>query len=304
MMPDSNPSKSVKHHLVSMGLQKNFATVDKKLTILSAADGRVVEYQRPTKRNWVVSHFNSIKTLESFDPSFENEWSRLEATSLRRIREIQIGNCEPVHLRAVATVFAIHIVRSEAFEVCRNTVYHCNSENLVDVVANDTRLRDRFIAVCGRPPGQQELESRVRDYATQLEDSRRGFVGSMINAYNTIVEMLSKYRIQIVQSIPTLPGFVLGDVPVVHANLEQGRFGFRDNLAVGDSDIIIGALTRTTVACFTVKKEESRRVGTASKVQQINNLFVRAALREVACHPNDTLAVKRLCVNKLPLKRP
>lgn len=40
MMPDSYPSKSVKHHLVSMGLQKNFATVDKKLTILSAADGR------------------------------------------------------------------------------------------------------------------------------------------------------------------------------------------------------------------------------------------------------------------------
>lgn len=51
-----------------MGLQKNFATVDKKLTILSAADGGVVEYQRPTKRNWVVSHFNSVKTLESFDP--------------------------------------------------------------------------------------------------------------------------------------------------------------------------------------------------------------------------------------------
>lgn len=102
----------------------------------------------------------------------------------------------------------MHIVRSEAFEACRNTVYHCNSENLVDVVASDTRLRDRFIAVRGRPPEQQELESMVRDYATQLEDSRRGFVGSMMNAYNTIVEMLSKYRIQIVQSIPALPGFV------------------------------------------------------------------------------------------------
>lgn len=201
-------------------------------------------------------------------------------------------------------MFAIHIVRSEAFEVCRNTVHHCNSENLVDVVANDTRLRDRFIAVRGRPPEQQELESMVRYYATQLEESRRGFVGSMINAYYSIVQMLSNYRIQIVQSIAALPGFVLGDVPVVHANLEQGRFGFRDNLAVGDSDIILGALTRRTVACFTAKKELNVRVRTASKVQKINNIFVRAALREVACHPDDAVAVKRLCVNKLTLQRP
>jgi len=80
---------------------------------------------------------------------------------------------------------------------------------------------------------------------------------------------------------------------VVHAALKDNRFGFRDHLALGDADFIIGPLTRTTAACFTVRPLNPVLVTTRKRLDTINAIFLRAALAEVACHPADAKAVRQ-----------
>ena len=84
-----------------------------------------------------------------------------------------------------------------------------------------------------------------------------------------------------------LPGFVLGDVPVVHYQPTDGRFGFDSDLAIGDAGSIIGAITRRKAVLFTTRPEPSVRTVDRAGVYRINALLIRGASHEVACHPDD-----------------
>ena len=98
--------------------------------------------------------------------------------------------------------------------------------------------------------------------------------------------------------VPSRPG----DTPVVHAALGGGRYGFRDRLALGDASFIIGPPTRTTAACFSACALRPELIKTRKRVDAINAVFLRAALREVACHPDDARAVRqaRSRLDRLP----
>lgn len=80
---------------------------------------------------------------------------------------------------------------------------------------------------------------------------------------------------------------------VVHAALGEGCYAFRDHLALGDADFVIGPLTRTTAACFTVRPLPPVRVTTRKTLDAINAIFLRAAQVEVACHPDDANATRQ-----------
>lgn len=94
-----------------------------------------------------------------------------------------------------------------------------------------------------------------------------------------------------------MPGFVLSDVPIVHADSRTGRYGFRDELAIGDADLIVGPLTRRTTVCLTAEPMEHFAVTTKKATQLINAVFWRSAREVVACHPDDTREARRVCAH-------
>ncbi len=122
--------------------------------------------------------------------------------------------------------------------------------------------------------------------------------------HDGIAEWLNQFHIQIIVSPEPLPGFVIGDVPICHGNFSTQRFDFGDDLALGDSDLVMGPLTRRVLACFSISREQNQRLTAKRKLLEINNLLVRAAKNEVACYPEDTLTVQRLIRSGRPAVRP
>ncbi len=304
MAPDK-ANQPVNQHLVSKGYQKNFATPDQRLAIVATGDGAVVDARRPTKRNWVEQNWNSIQEESGYtDSQLEHEWSRVEAGVMRRIREVAVGECTPQHRTAIVNLFAVHLVRSKAFAEFHDEIRGDAIPRLVSDLVADPETSDAFVADYGRDPTTSELETLVGTYATNSERSGRSLVEAMTHQHNSIAEKLIPYHVQVVQAVNSLPGFVLGDVPVVHASLASGRFGFRDRLAIGDADLLIAPLTRRIVVCFTATRRADVRITTKRKVREINAIFVRAALDEVACHPDDLLETQRLVRNLPPARRP
>jgi hypothetical protein len=118
-------------------------------------------------------------------------------------------------------------------------------------------------------------------------------VTTMIRQHDLIAEKLNGLHLQVVELSADLPGFVLGDTPIVHAMLAERRYGFRDRRALGDAGFIVGPLTRSTAACFTAQQLPDARVTTRKKLDAINAIFLRAAQDEVACHPVDGKAVRQ-----------
>lgn len=118
------------------------------------------------------------------------------------------------------------------------------------------------------------------------------------------MEHLSKLYVQVITASDRLRtsdqspiGFALGDIPVVHADTKTGRYGFRDGLAVMDANFIAGPLTRTTAAVLTVRPERPADLVVKKKLQTLNAVFIRAAMGEVACHPDDALELRRMFRN-------
>jgi hypothetical protein len=303
---DARPrSIPVAHHLVSKGYQRNFATPDRKVTVLSALDGTVIEQLRPTKRNWAEPHWNSVLTAAGqYDARLEVEWARLEPSVLRRIREVSVASCRPEHRGAIINLFAIHLVRSRTFESFRSALHADAIERVVNDLVADDELIARFVRSAGRQPTDGEIASMARVQADVLESSRQGLVDSMVSLHNKIAAKLDEYRIQVIEVPDRLPGFVLADVPVVHADLSSLRFGFRDHLAVGDANLVIGPLTRRIAVCFTASSDSHVVVKSKAKVLEVNNLLRAGAVREVACHPDDAQVIARLLRNPPPVKRP
>jgi len=130
--------------------------------------------------------------------------------------------------------------------------------------------------------------------AARNEATRQPFVQSMARTSRKIREMFDEWTVQVIAVEPPLPGFVLGDIPVVHADTKCGRYGFRDRLAIGDADLIIGPLTRRTAALMTSTGTRDTTLRVKKQVQVINALFWRAARAEVACHPEDVVESRRV----------
>lgn len=89
---------------------------------------------------------------------------------------------------------------------------------------------------------------------------------------------------QLIAIAPGLSGFAIGVFPSFMLR-PAGKYGFRDRLAVLDSNLIIWPLSRTTAACFTAKRFAPTLLELRLNVDTSNAFFIRAALKEVVCHP-------------------
>lgn len=280
-------------HWVSRGYQQNFASEDKRVAVFSLRAGRVVDDGRPIKSNFRERGFTTFLDAGVPNDMLEKAFASVELRVLNEIRTVSSARRGPEQKADVANLFAVHLVRSPAFKALHQRISTQFRANDVPRHAAEIELIERFREAEGRPPNDGELlDLSLRVYDEMITDPT-ALVSSMIRQHDAMAAMLNRFNLQVIELDVTLPGFVIGDTPVVHAALKEGRYGFRDDLALGDADFIIGPLTRRTAACFAVNQLRPTHVTTRRILDTINAIFLRAAQEEVACHPHDGKALRQ-----------
>ncbi|MDO8391629.1 MAG: DUF4238 domain-containing protein [Actinomycetota bacterium] len=281
-------------HIVSRGWQANF-TDDHTVSILDVVTGKIVDDTRRIKSNFARPDFLTYLDSEG-NPvrDVDDAFTKVERKVLNRVREIRVGNCKAEHRDAVAELFGIHLVRSDALRVAKLRLM---GETAADYPARAERseaVREQFIATLGRPPLPGELETMAWDWQKRQIETNEFFVENLPSMQQKMRDMMARYHVQVIEAPEPLPGFVLGDVPVVHANLLQQRYGFRDRLALGDCDYLAAPLSRRVAVLFTAQRLPHAVLATKKTVSKFNAVTLFAAHREVLCNPADVLHVKRL----------
>lgn len=289
-------------HFVSRGFQQNFASDDKRVAILNVRAGHVTDRRRPIKSNFRERGFTTF--LEAGVPNdlLEKAFCSIESRVLNEIRDIGVHRQGPQQKEDVANLFAVHLVRSPAFKAFHTYISERFRAEDVPAFATRADVIERVAAATGRAPAAEELlEVSLRAYDDMVSTPRH-VVDTMLRQRAAMTEMLGRFHLQIVEVSEGLPGFAIGDTPIVHALLKEGRYGFRTHLALGDADFIVGPLTRRTAACFTATPLPPVQVRTRKKLDAINAVFIRSALEEVACHPDDAKALQQtyLRLDRLP----
>jgi hypothetical protein len=288
--------RSVSTHLVSRGYQQNFASPDKRVTVLDAASGCLIDRGRPIKSNFVRPDFNAfVAETGELVELLEARFAEIEKVVLDQIRRVGPGACRPQQRAAIINLFAIHLVRSESFRTKHGGILDQLRAHDIPRYDEDERLQQEFIRQHQREPQLGEIANIGLAQLDAKDQSNEMFVQSMARNHNRLAEILTPFFVQVITiAAPRLPGFVLSDVPVVHANTTTRGYGFRDDLALGDADLIIGPLTRRTAVAFSAKPMPHARFTTRRNVELFNAALWRGALREVACHPDDCLATQQM----------
>lgn len=256
--------------------------------MLDARSGTVREADRPIKSNFRERGFTTFVQAGVPNDLLEKAFCSVERRVLNEVRTVGLARRGPQQKADVANLFAIHLVRSPSFKHFHKRVTANFRDTRVSPFAEEAKVRDRFIADKGRPPEKGELESLVHMVYAGLVSDPTTLANTMIRQHDLAANMLNHLHLQIFEIRDTrLPGFAIGDTPIAHARIAEGACGFKDSLALGDADFIVGPLTRRTAAAFTVRHSGAVKVTTRRMVDTINAVFLQAASEEVACHPND-----------------
>ena len=285
-------SRLTADHWVSRGLQANFADDDKRVSILDTVRGIIIDPARPVKSNFVELGFTTFIREGVPSDLMERAFASVERSVLNEIRLVNVGRRGPEQKAAVANLFAIHLVRSASYKAFHREVAEGFRASGTREIAEDPRLREMFELSVGHSPSAAELTDLVLQQHDAMAADPLTLVQSMLDQHDQMAEKLNGLHMQVVVIEAGLPGFVLGDAPVVHADTRTGRYGFRDRLALGDANLIIGPLTRRTAACFSLRPLPPAILRTRRMVDRVNAVFIRAALSDVACHPDDARALR------------
>jgi hypothetical protein len=160
-------------------------------------------------------------------------------------------------------------------------------------LAADPRLPIVFERQYGRPPHDGELLRITHEQFDDLDAHPGTVLDSMASQHDLMADRLNGLHLQVVEVHPSLPGFAIGDTPIVHGDPPTNRYGFRDHLALMDAHFVFGPLTRRVGVCFSGSSLAPVTVRTRRMLDTLNGLTIRAALSEVACHPDDAKAVRQ-----------
>ena len=283
-------------HIVSRGLQRNFARDGHRIAAIDVRTGAVIDPDRSTKSNFAEPDFLTYRDVDG-NPvrEVDHAFTRIERSVLNLIREVTPATYNPErHHRPIVQLMSVHLVRSRALLASKLRLLHESSEDLGRELATSPATREKVRRALGRYPYPGEVEDWARRWTAHGIESGAHLIENLPEQQRTIADLLARYPIQIVESPAHLPGFALGDVPAVHASLERQLFGFRDRLAVGDADWASIPLARRTMAVFSAGGQGHRVVTTAKLIHRLNLLTVRSCEREVACHPDDIVSLQRL----------
>jgi len=285
------------NHLVSKGYQVNFAGPGDRLAILSATTGKVVD-NRPVKTNWALRDFLTVTRVDgSLDDSLERDFGKVERKVLNQIRDITNTVVTPEQKEALDQVAGIHLVRSLSFAARHEEVVEQWFNDSVGRFSNDPHVYSLFEKEHGRSPEPDELRRMVTEVAMKAMMAGDRLTGGMRRGADALPEILANWRVQLVEAPDSMPGFVLADQPIVHALAEEGRYGFRSGLAVGDANLLLMPIRRRLAAFFTARPLRHFTLRTKRGLDTINAVFCRSASVEVACHPDDALTTSRLIRN-------
>lgn len=282
-----------KHHFVSKGYQRNFAKkTDKgyRLTIVDPRTGNIIERERSTKSNWTAWHWNSVELANGeFNTWLEDRWADIETKVLPHVREVRLGTRTPQQRASIINLFAMHLVRSRTVAEYRAELLPATLEETIEKFLPDPRLTKAFHNANGRDPiDDAELADMVRVKVGFREESNLGLVESMVRIHDVFAEHLHGSSMQILESPKDLPGFVLADAPIFHGNYMPAASGpYAPRL-------IMGPISRRVVASFWPTSKRDYVISTKAEVLKINRHLIRSAQAEVACHPDDALALQRL----------
>ncbi|MGQ0433394.1 MAG: DUF4238 domain-containing protein [Microthrixaceae bacterium] len=281
-------------HWVSRGYQANFADAEKRVAILDVRGGRIVDARKAIKSNFREVGFTTFLDAGVPNDLLERAFAAVERSVLNEIRAVSASRRGPKQKAAVANLFAIHLVRSPSFKAFHAQISDEFRQTGIANIATDPSLPARFETDRGRPPRDGELLALTAAQYDEMASSPLSLVQAMVRQHDQMAEKLNSFHMQTVELDNDLPGFVLGDTPIVHADTRQDRYGFRDRLALGAADLITGPLTRRTAVCFTLKRLPHTVIRTRKMVDAINAIVLRAAQAEVACHPDDAHALSQL----------
>jgi hypothetical protein len=237
-----DPHRS-RNHLVSRGYQQNFAKAG-RLAILTTPTGSAIAGGRPTKTNWVQDDFLTVYIDGTADDSLEREFAKVERRVLNQIRDITTIRLTAEHKEALDQVAAIHLVRSLTFAAGHEELVKKWFSDSVTRLAADPRVCALFEAEYGRLPADGELERMVAGMALKMMTVGDITANGMRRVSASLTEILAKWTVQLVEAPEWMPGFVLADQPIVHVRPEEGRYGFRSQLAVGDANLLLMPIHR------------------------------------------------------------
>lgn len=274
-------------HWVSRGYQRNFSSLDKRVAVIDPKTGAVVDPAKPIKSNFRERGFTTFLDDGVAQTGLEAGFASMERTVLNQIREVSRARRGDTERAIVANLFAIHLVRSPSFKDFHSQITESSRTELVERLAVDAAAVAKFTKMQGRPPQPGELARLAQQQYDLLIDDPWHLVGSTTHRHDQIAARLNQFHMQVIEIPPHLPGLVLADTPITHAEPSTGRYGFRDRLAIGDATLILGPLTRRTAVAFTAAPMAPVVLSTRRSVDTLNAIFIRNALSEVACHPDD-----------------
>ena len=286
-------------HYVSAGWQKNFADlVEKKngvegfVSQFSVETGQIVESRRNVNRSLYGRDYGTFWNEDGTENrSIDELFTATEDQVIKPLRRIDRDRVSEEDRERIIQLFALHHARSTAMRL--------RLSQMVDdvmAVASERLMADPKIEKYGIP--RELVEDQVQIFHEREITSKRTEAGEAAKIRDDAVKFLRRYHVQIVESPVSFPGFVLGDVPVVNANLAEQRFGIRDDVKLNESDFIGGPLTRHQAVVFSREPAPHFIITNPELIATFNVQTPFAATELVVCHPKDAEPLKFLWENR------
>lgn len=187
---------------------------------------------------------------------------------------------------AVKILISLHYARSFAAREMHDRIADETLATFVSDMSDLAELKRLFLLEYGREPFTGELESLAEEQWTARRSTNQMFVESIARGFNTGLDLLKDTRLEfVVPAHPTLR-FGTGDSPVVVSREQFLSMGPLGGVPLGDASLVYMPLRRDLAAAVT---HGAPRVLEANglEIVRLNTLVWRAAIRHVACHPED-----------------
>jgi hypothetical protein len=286
------------HHLVSKGYQRNFAK-GWRVSVLDSRTGAVLDPRRHVMENWAVRDFLSVVRPDgTIDDSLEHDIAKRETRFLNVIRDLRVDRPVTAEQKvAIDELASVHLIRSHAFARVHAVALQRVVEVRVPRLVDDPRLVAAFVRQYGRDPQPGELEAKVATATQEFMADPGLFSGTFRRMDPAVQGLLAERTIQLVGVVDDLPGFLLADNPVLHGIRAEGRFGFRDAVAVDEADTFVVPIGRRLLAFYTHDPLPAVHIRLKESLRWVNALLMCSAVGEVACHPDDAAECSDLIAN-------
>jgi len=306
-MGKQKAGRGKRDHFVSAGWQKNFARRETgkggnekhKVCHFSVTTGEIIDRDRNVESSLLARDYGTFWNPDgSRNRTVDELFSKTEDSVLRPLRSLSRRNVGEAEKNRIIQLFAVHHARSVAMRSTLRAMVDDFAIRAPDELLANSKVGRYWLLTKGRLPDRDEIAGYVEEFRREDDERKTTEVKHLPGIRDDAVRFLSKLNVQVVESPPSYPGFVLGDVPVVNALLSEQRFGIRDGIKFDASDFIGGPLTRHQAVAFSHEHGEHFEITNPELIARFNVQTLLAATHIVVCHPQDAEATKFLWDNR------